>query len=99
LNTLDLNGKKIYTNGADTAWFLTRTRVEGLPVIRSRDRQADLRQHYLNWPGPGNEGYIIWINAEAFRTYLATPTELQEIAQVNQLYDAGYASVYSVTSR
>jgi hypothetical protein len=99
LKSLDLHDKKIYSNGADSTWFILRTRVDALPVINSRDRQADLQQHYAKWPGAGNDGYIIWINSEPYRAYLATPAELDSIAQVHQVYDAGYATVYYVTSR
>lgn len=89
-------GRLLYSNGGDTVWFITGSQVEALPTLRSRDRTAQLEQRFDGWPGRVEAGCIIWINAEAYKTNYATPTELSAIASVTELYRDEAASVYSV---
>ncbi len=99
LRNLELDGRKVYSNGGDTAWFLLRTRVNPLPVLEATDRQTELATSYKGWPGPGNGGYIVWINAEAYKPHFATPAELSAIADMSMLYGDETAAVYYVQAR
>ena len=99
LRGLDLRGKQLYSNGCDTTWFMVRNLVYPLPTLESADRLAELRQRFAGWPGPGSEGYAVWINAEAHKTNYATPAELGAVASLTQVYADENATVYYVTSR
>ena len=99
LRGLDHRGSTVYSNGCDTTWFMLRTLVVPVPTLGSSDRAAELQQRYAGWPGPGTEGYVVWINAEAHKTNYATPAELGAIADVSQLYADEDATVYYVKSR
>ena len=93
---LDIVNMKVYSNGEDSAWLLLRTQIEPIPLIQSGDRMAYLEQHFAQWPEPGNDGYLIWFNSEAYKGYLATPQELSSIASVDELYSDSSGSVYVV---
>ncbi len=100
LTTLNIQNKKIYSNGADSAWFALRTQVSGIPGVPSGEKQRLLyvQQHYRRWPGKGNDGYLIWFNSEAHKDFLATPHELTSVADLNPLYSDPFGSVYYVKS-
>jgi hypothetical protein len=99
LRNLELAGRTVYSNGGDTAWFLLRAQVSPLPVLGATDRQTELAATYKGWPGPGNGGYIVWINAEAYKPHFATPAELSAIADLSTLYSDETATVYYVQRR
>jgi hypothetical protein len=99
LHSLDLEGKAVYSNGCDTAWFILRREVDPIPTLRTSDRTAELGQRYAGWPGPGSTAYVVWINAEAHKTNYATPEELASIANLTQLYADENASVYYASAR
>jgi hypothetical protein len=96
---LDLSGNTVYTNGSDTAWFILRTQVRRLPWLPSINREAELEERFSGWPGADGQGYILWINGEASKTFYAAPAELGAIADVHRLYSDGVGEVYSVKSR
>jgi hypothetical protein len=99
LHGLDLNGKRVYTNGVDTAWFILRRQVYSSPTFDTDNRSTELKERFNGWPGAGVSGYIVWLNAEAHKTNYATPAELSSIADVSQLYADDNASVYAVKAR
>ncbi|MFN2121850.1 MAG: hypothetical protein ACK2T0_15825 [Anaerolineales bacterium] len=99
LHSLDLEGKAVYSNGCDTAWFILRREVKRLPTLRSADRAAELEERFAGWPGPGSRAYVVWINAESHKTNYATPDELASIADLTQLYTDQDASVYRARAR
>ncbi len=99
ISHLDIHNNKVYSNGEDSAWLLLRTQINPIPAIYSEDRLAYLEQHYAQWPGPGNDGYVIWFNTEAHKEHLATPQELTTISSLNELYSDEYGSIYAVKSR
>jgi hypothetical protein len=99
LTKLDLDGRRLYSNGADTVWFILRTRVQAGPILESDDRVLELQQRLAGWPTAAGEGYIIWLKAEAHKTKYATPEELGQIANVTRLFDDETGSVYAVRVR
>lgn len=99
LRSLDMSGRRVYSNGTDTAWFVLRTQVYAIPTLRSSDRSAELKTRFKDWPGVGGAGYIVWLNAEAYKTSYATPAELGEIANVGRISGDDNGVVYSVEPR
>lgn len=99
LRGLDLEGKKVYSNGPDTVWLILETQVLPLPTLASSDRAEELRRRFQKWPGAYAEGYIVWIHAEAYKTYYATPAELSSIADITSLYSGENADVYVIKGR
>jgi len=99
LHSLDLRGAAVYSNGTDSTWLILRREVEPTPRLRSADRIAELEQRYAGWPGPGASAYVVWVNAESYKTNYATPAELGAIADLTQLYADRIASVYFARAR
>jgi hypothetical protein len=58
-----------------------------------------LEQHYSGWPGPGNDGYLVWFNSFSSKEYLATPEQLGTIAVLNKIYSDENGSIYYVKPR
>ncbi len=100
LAKLDIHNSKVYSNGDDSAWFILRAQVYSLPGVPSdeKHRIVYVQGHYAGWPGPGNGGYIVWFNSEAYKGSSATPHELTSVADINQVYGDEYGSVYYVNS-
>ncbi len=99
LLSLDLHGKKIYSNGGDSAWFILRNQINPMPMIQSDERLAYLKQRYSQWPGRGTEGYLIWFNGEAYKESYAKPGELSSIADLREIHSDEKGTVYYVTAR
>jgi hypothetical protein len=99
LRGLQIRDERVYSNGGDTTWLILRREVRAMPMLNSTDRAAELETRYVGWPGPGNQGYVVWLNAEAHKTNYATPQELGAIADLQSLYSDGSATVYSVKPR
>ncbi len=99
LSTLDLNEKKVYTNGSDSAWFILHTQIKATPILNPDNRLTSLQQEYAGWPGVGQDGYIIWFNSEAHKEAYARPEEIGSIAMLQQLYQDQDGTVYYVSSR
>jgi len=100
ITNLNIQNKKVYSNGADSAWFALRTQVSGIPGVPADEKQRLLyvQQHYQGWPGKGNDGYLIWFNSEAHKDFLATPHELTSVADLDPLYSDSFGNVYYVKS-
>jgi hypothetical protein len=98
LRGLDLDGKRIYSNGSDTAWFILRRRIDRAPTLRTADRLAELQKDWGVWPGLGREGYLIWVQGEVHKAFYATPAELATIADVQQVFSDENGTVYSVSA-
>ncbi len=99
LTSLDVQDKRVYTNGSDSAWFIMHTQIYPIPIIKGEDRVSFLQQLSDQWPGAGNDGYVVWFNSEAYKAYYATPQELSSIAQLQELYADERGTVYYVASR
>jgi hypothetical protein len=101
LSGLDIKGNKFFSNGEAAVWFTLRVQVNSLPQSNSgrKPSLSYLEQHYSGWPGPGNEGYLIWFNDFSYKEYLATPDELNSIANLTEIYNDGNGSIYSLKSR
>jgi hypothetical protein len=99
LMSLDIGQKRVFSNGGGRAWFILRTRVRILPVIKSKDRVAYLRQHSPDWPGGGKTAYLVWFNDESYTAAEATPQELSAIAKLRLLYSDAQGTVYLASSR
>lgn len=99
LASLDLAHRQLYSNGGDSAWLLTHELIAPMPMLPSDDRLATLKQEYGNWPGAGQQGYLVWFYGEAYKTAYARPEELSKIAHLEQVYADERAVVYLVTPR
>jgi hypothetical protein len=99
LRGLRMDDERVYSNGGDTTWLILRREVSAVPVLNSVDRAGELQTRYAGWPGAGNQGYVVWLNAEAHKTNYATPQELSSIADMQLLYGDGSATVYYVKPR
>ncbi len=95
---LDLHNKQLFSNGEAATWFILRVQVHSLPKSNSSHRPTTtfLEQHYGGWPGPGNDGYLIWFNSFASKEYLANPDELKTIANLNETYSDDIGSIYTL---
>ena len=98
LQGLDLQGRSIYTNGPDTAWFVLRTMVQRSPMLVSDDRLAELRRSHGDWAEKAQGAYLVWIYAEAHNSPYATPEELGHVALLQQVYKDDRAAVYVIVS-
>jgi hypothetical protein len=101
LSGLDIKDKKFYSNGEAAVWLILRVQVHSLPQISSKHRPnpAFLEQHFIGWPGPDNDGYLIWLNSYSYKDYLATPEELSAIANLDKVYSDEEVSIYTVKSK
>ncbi len=61
----------LYSNYNETAWFLTRRQIYGVPTV---DNQAD-------WPGIAGEMYLIWFDLPELNYMPQTMLTLEEIKQ------------------
>jgi hypothetical protein len=96
LRGLDLQGRSIYTNGPDTAWFVLRTIVQRSPMLLSSDRLGELTRDYADWAKKAEGGYLVWINAEVHNRPYATPEELGQVARLRPVYKDDTATVYAI---
>ena len=99
LQGLNLDQRKIYSNGSDSAWFILGSQIDTMPMLVSGDRLALLTQQYGQWPGAGQRGYLIWFKNEAHKESYATPEELSTIAELKMVYSDNQAAIYQVSSR
>jgi hypothetical protein len=101
LSGLDIKEKKFYSNGEAAVWFILRVQVHSLPQSNSSHRPSltYLDQNYNGWPGPGNDGYLIWFNSFSSKEYLATPEELDTIAILKEIYSDENGRIYYLISR
>jgi hypothetical protein len=99
LHELDLEGRLVYSNGVDTAWFILHRFIEQSPTLQTPERSAELQRDYAIWPDTDEPAYLVWIRAEAHKTFYATPEELALVAILDPLYADKNATVYSVISR
>jgi hypothetical protein len=99
LQGLNLDQRKIYSNGSDSAWFILGSQIDTMPMLVSGDRLALLTQQYGQWPGAGQRGYLIWFKNEAYKESYATPEELSTIAELRMVYSDNQAAIYQVSSR
>ncbi len=65
----------LYSNYNETAWFLTRRQVYGVPTV---DNEGD-------WPGVSGEMYLIWFDLPELRYMPKTMLNLDEIKQIVNL--------------
>ena len=79
----------LYSNYNETAWFLTRRQVYGVPTI---DNEGD-------WPGISGETYLIWFDLPELRYMPKTMLTLDEIKKIVNLipvYSGEDGSVYQM---
>jgi len=101
ISGLDIKDNKIYSNGEAAVWLILRVQVHQLPYnhLGHKPSLGYLEQNYSGWPGPGNDGYLIWFNSFSSKEYLATPEELGTIAILNKIYSDENGSIYSLKPR
>ncbi len=99
LLSMDLQHTRLYSNGSGKAWFILHRIVPAPPLTSNEDRLGYLQAHYAGWPGAGGQAYLIWFNKENYTPLLASPQELQTIADLQVVYSGQDGTVYQVTAR
>jgi len=99
LQSLDVDGHKIYSNNQDAVWYIFRTEIGTPPYnvdLTHAPNRAYLQERYHGWPGPENEGYLIWFNGITSKEYIAAPDQLMHIANLRVMYSDAEGSAFSV---
>ena len=101
ISGLDIKYNQLYSNGEAAVWLILRVQVHSLPFndLGHKPTLTYLEQHYSGWPGPGNDGYLVWFNSFSSKEYLATPEQLGTIAVLNKIYSDENGSIYYVKPR
>ncbi len=99
LQSLDVDDRKIYSNNQDVVWYIFRREIDTPPYnvdLTHAPNRAYLQEKYEGWPGPENDGYLVWFNGITSKDYIATPDQLMFIASIRVLYSDAEGSAFSV---
>ena len=94
-------GAMIYSNYANVIWFAYRQPVDLLPSrdieLSFSERIDFMEQKYPGWPN-GRDGYIIWFKPNQYH-HIAQPRELEQMTNLELIYEDKKGAIYRVTTR